>query len=165
METMPSALRDRLKRIKPLRAAFRALQEMLTHVRRVLGIPLRPMLVSRYMATHPEPRLQLGAGSVRMPDWLNTDGYPLSFAIVSVDAGRPLPFPDGTFTHVFSEHHIEHMPYLKGRSMLRECHRVLRPQGRIRISTPDLDRLLGLHSDPRSPLHERYIRWVTDTWM
>jgi predicted SAM-dependent methyltransferase len=100
-----------------------------------------------------------------MPGWLNTDGYPVSFSIVSVDASRPLPFADGTFMHVFSEHHIEHMPYLSGRFMLRECHRVLRPRGRVRIATPDLDTLLGLHTNPLSPEQERYIRWITDTWM
>ena len=162
---MPNALRERLKRIRPLRAAYRSLQTGLTHVRRVVGLPLRPALVSRYLARSPEPKLQLGAGAVRMPGWHNTDGYPVSFAIVSVDAGRRLPFADATFTHVFSEHHIEHMPYLAGRSMLRDCHRVLRPGGRIRIATPDLDTLLGLHSSARSPEQERYIRWITDTWM
>lgn len=162
---MPSALRERLKRIQVLRSAFRSWQWGLTRVRRLVGLALRPALVSRYLARHPEPRLQLGAGAIRMPGWLNTDGFPVSLSIVSVDAGDPLPFPDGTFAHVFSEHHIEHMPYLSGRSMLRECHRVLRPRGRIRIATPDLDTLLRLHSSPRSAKQEEYIRWITDTWM
>ena len=162
---MSSALRDRLKRIRGLRSAYRLWQSWLTQVRRVVGLAFRPVLVSRYLARHPEPRLQLGAGAIRMPGWLNTDGYPLSFSIVSVDAGKPLPFADRTFTHVFSEHHIEHMPYLGGRAMLRECHRVLRSGGRIRIATPDMDTLLALHASPRSPRQEAYIRWITDTWM
>jgi len=162
---MPSALRERLKQFRGLRAAWRAWQTNMTLVRRWVGLALRPTLVARYLAAHSQPRLQLGAGAIRMPGWLNTDGYPLSFAIVSVDAGRPLPFADRTFTHVFSEHHIEHMPYLSGRAMLRECHRVLKPGGRIRIATPDLDTLLKLHSHPRSPEQEQYIRWITDTWM
>jgi predicted SAM-dependent methyltransferase len=162
---MPRALRERLKRFRPLRSAYRALQSGMTRVRRYLGLPLRPILVARYLARHREPRLQLGAGAVRLPGWLNTDGFPLSLAIVSVDAGRPLPFADGTFMHVFSEHHIEHMPYRVGQAMLRECHRVLAPRGRIRIATPDLDTLLRLHSKPRSPEQEAYVRWITDTWM
>src|SRR5262245_14320062 len=93
---MPNGLRERLKQVRPLRSAFRSVQSGLTHVRRAVGLVLRPALVSRYLAQHPEPKLQLGAGAVRMPGWLNTDGYPVSFSIVSVDAGRRLPFADGT---------------------------------------------------------------------
>jgi len=49
---LPNALRERLKRIQPLRSQFRALQSGLTHVRRAVGLPLRPALVSRYLAKH-----------------------------------------------------------------------------------------------------------------
>jgi hypothetical protein len=46
--------------------------------------------------------------------------------------------------------------------MLGECHRVLKPGGRIRLSTPDLRRLAGLYSSPSTATQNHYIRWSVD---
>jgi len=58
---------------------------------------------------------------------------------------------------------IEHIPWHDGLFMLRECRRVLKPDGTIRIATPDLRVLLGLASG--GPSSERYIKWITDTFL
>lgn len=55
-----------------------------------------------------------------------------------MDAGGPLPLPDRAFDRVFAEHLIEHLPRRRGRALLEEIHRVLRPGGRLRVDTPDL---------------------------
>jgi predicted SAM-dependent methyltransferase len=52
---------------------------------------------------------------------------------------------------------IEHIPYRAGCSMLRECFRVLKSNGTIRISTPDLRFLIDLYNHP----HNDYIGWAT----
>ena len=49
--------------------------------------------------------------------------------------------------------------------MLRECHRILRLSGRIRISTPDLRFLVDLCRDDKSELQQRYIEWATDCFL
>lgn len=50
------------------------------------------------------------------------------------DAGRPLPFPDGSFDAVFCNDSINHIP---GRAaVLRDWHRVLRPGGRLLFTDP-----------------------------
>jgi predicted SAM-dependent methyltransferase len=50
--------------------------------------------------------------------------------------------------------------------MLEECHRVLEPGGRIRISTPDLELIIGLNgAEHTEDLRGRYIRWLTDTFL
>jgi predicted SAM-dependent methyltransferase len=48
--------------------------------------------------------------------------------------------------------------------MLRECLRVLRPNGRIRIATPDLAQLLRLYANPDAD-GERYVRFMTDRFL
>jgi predicted SAM-dependent methyltransferase len=45
--------------------------------------------------------------------------------------------------------------------MLAECFRVLKPGGRIRISTPDLSFLMDLLSHERTELQERYVAWMS----
>ena len=39
---------------------------------------------------------------------------------------------------------IEHLKYSDGQNMLKESFRVLKPKGKIRISTPDLQFLIDL---------------------
>jgi predicted SAM-dependent methyltransferase len=58
---------------------------------------------------------------------------------------------------------IEHISYPAGLHMLRECLRVLKPRGVLRLSTPDLDFLLDLRRPDKSPLQREYIRWSAET--
>jgi predicted SAM-dependent methyltransferase len=74
-----------------------------------------------------------------------------------LDATKPFRLQDSSFDFVFSEHMIEHISYFDAMSMLRECHRVLRSGGRIRISTPDLTFLVNLLADEKQ---KNYIKWA-----
>ena len=51
--------------------------------------------------------------------------------------GDRLPFEDGSFTFIFSEHFFEHLPLALAIELFRECHRVLRIGGIIRTVVPD----------------------------
>lgn len=153
-----------LKRFPPAVRAVRALRAAAAQARRVAGWPVRGALIRRYLRSHAVGKLQLGAGTNPLPGWLNTDGYPASLRVLALDARRRLPFPDRAFDYIFSEHHIEHMAWRDGRAMLHECHRVLRPGGRFRVATPDLDVLLELRSPRRTPAQDQYVRWIVDTF-
>lgn len=50
-----------------------------------------------------------------------------------------LGFPDGAFSFVFSEHFFEHIWPDEAYALFRECFRILRPNGVLRISVPDAD--------------------------
>src|SRR5439155_18164527 len=84
--------------------------------------------------------------------------------VVYLDARKPFPLPDLSFDLVFSEHMLEHMTYAEGGRCLRECRRVLRPGGRIRVATPSLDHLIRLYDGDPTNLQSRYIRWSIDTF-
>ena len=49
--------------------------------------------------------------------------------------------------------------------MLQECRRVLKPAGRLRVATPDLRVLLDLYKGEDKPIQEKYVRWITDTFL
>jgi len=130
--------------------------------RRILTRPLvarlaAPPLIVRYLRDHPVKKLHLGGGGLH--GWLNSDLFPSHWRVVRLDATQPFPLPDASFTCVFSEHMIEHVPLDGARRMLAECHRVLRPGGRIRLATPDLARVIGLYGATDAP-RQAYLRWA-----
>jgi predicted SAM-dependent methyltransferase len=126
--------------------------------------------IERYLRTEPVPKLQLGAGPNPLRGWLNTDLLPDLYPehraeTLFVDTTRPLPFADGAFGYVFSEHQIEHIPEPAGRRMVAECFRVLRPGGRIRLATPDLAFAVRLYTQPDGEEERRYVDWVLDRFL
>jgi predicted SAM-dependent methyltransferase len=100
--------------------------------------------------------LQIGCSTNILPRWLNADLKPSPCAVF-LDASKKFPFPGCHFDYVFSEHLIEHLDYETGAKMVSEIFRVLRPNGRVRIATPDFDFLVNLYLHPNEPVHQRYI--------
>lgn len=82
-------------------------------------------------------KLHLGCGDVLLAGWVNID-IESDLADAKLDITSGLPYEDGSVSHIFAEHVIEHVTLEQARSLLAECRRVLSPNGVIRISTPDL---------------------------
>ncbi len=55
------------------------------------------------------------------------------------EKGNQLPFPDGTFTFIYSEHFFEHLFLDEAAALFQECYRILHPGGVLRTSVPDAD--------------------------
>jgi len=131
---------------------------------------LDPRRVRAYLDSHALRKLQLGAGPNVLEGWLNTDLLPDLYPahrdeIVFLDATRPLPFPDATFDFIFSEHQIEHVSEPDARQIVRECFRILRPGGRIRIATPDLATFARLYLEPLGARERAYVDWVMERFL
>lgn len=118
-------------------------------------------LADRYLSATRVRKLHIGCGNNLLPDWLNMDRLPLFRDALHLDARRKFRFGNNTFDYIFSEHMIEHISYEEGLKMLAECFRILKPSGRVRISTPDLAFVLGLYNTEKSPLQMKYIEWAT----
>jgi len=93
-------------------------------------------------------RLHLGCGDNVLSGWANLDLLG-GADVVSVDLTRPLPVASGVVDFVFTEHFIEHITRNKGAALMAECHRVLRPGGVLRISTPSLRKLVAEYTSGR----------------
>lgn len=120
--------------------------------------------IKRYLNTNGLKKFQIGSGQHMRNGWLNSDIKPLGGAIY-LDATKRFPFDDCIFDYVYSEHMIEHISFSKGLKMLSECYRVLKPEGIIRLATPDLLFLIELYRPSKSILQNDYIKWATDTFI
>lgn len=116
-------------------------------------------LIQEYLKCHKTRLLQVGCGKNSLKGWLNSDLYPEDHGVLHLNATKGFPFDSGVFDYVYSEHMIEHVAYAQACNMASECFRILRPGGRIRISTPNMQFLLDIYSNPSVELHAAYIDW------
>lgn len=116
-------------------------------------------VIEEYFAQNQQLRkLQVGAQNNSVEGWLNVDILPKNNQVAYLDATQRFPFADQTFDYIFTEHMIEHIDFEQGKFMLQECFRVLKPQGKIRIATPDLANLAKLIHEPESERSQTYIK-------
>lgn len=119
------------------------------------------MKINTYLKLHAVRKLQIGTGQNSQPGWLNTDrDTGLSQGSVYLDAAKKIPFDSLTFDYVYFEHLIEHLDFIHGERLIQECYRVLKPGGKIRISTPDLNFLIELYVGTKTVLEKKYIKWL-----
>jgi SAM-dependent methyltransferase len=65
--------------------------------------------------------------------------------VVAWNLSRGVPFADSSFDVVYHSHVLEHFPKNAAAPFLRECRRVLKPTGRIRVVVPDLEQIVALY--------------------
>ncbi len=105
--------------------------------------------------------LNVGCGKVKLSGFVNIDLE--HGADIQCDVTQGLPFGDATVDGIYSEHFIEHLSQKDILGFLRECRRVLKPGGRVRIATPDLSALVTEYesNDWRQPWLDKYgYSWV-----
>jgi SAM-dependent methyltransferase len=93
--------------------------------------------------------LNIGCGGKFHKDWTNIDIVSFSPEVKSFNLLKGLPFGDNTFDVVYHSQVLEHIPKDKADYFIDECYRVLKPNGIIRISTPNLESIT-----------KEYLKWV-----
>lgn len=115
----------------------------------------------RYLSSMPsrDLRINLGCGYRPMDGWVNVDRARGPNVQVVRDLERGLPFPDNCASAIFAEHVIEHVTKAAAQRLLQECHRVLQPEGVLRLSTPDAGKFLRSYAGDQSFLrHPEFLR-------
>ncbi len=91
-------------------------------------------------------KLNLGCGTLPLAGWINIDlvGLPVD---VFWDIRYPLPFNANTVDAIFHEHVMEHIDRYQGFLLLKECYRLLKPGGVLRIVMPDASKYIRSYLD------------------
>ena len=92
-----------------------------------------------------ERLLNFGCGGTFHRDWVNLDASPVSPDVIAHDLRRRFPFADGTFDAVYGSHVLEHLEPETAKCLLRDCLRILKPGGIIRVAVPDLETIARLY--------------------
>ena len=82
--------------------------------------------------------LHLGCGTKYLPGFLNIDGNFFNKLDLWLDVRNGLPFAANSVDSIYSTHMFEHFYADELNRLLRECFRVLRPGGGVRLIVPNL---------------------------
>lgn len=91
--------------------------------------------------------LNLGCGTHVHSDWINVDFRETGPGVIVCNLMSSFPFPDKAFDVVYHSHLLEHFPKWYAPDFLKECFRVLKPKGVIRVAVPDLEAIVRLYLD------------------
>jgi predicted SAM-dependent methyltransferase len=85
--------------------------------------------------------LNLGCGNHYHPEWTNVDIASTEEGVIACNLTQGIPFPTASFDVVYHSHVLEHIPKTEAEFFLKECSRVLRPGGILRVVVPDLEQI------------------------
>jgi SAM-dependent methyltransferase len=102
-------------------------------------------------------KINFGCGlEQKLPGWINVDSNVAAAPDVLADLARDMPFPSASADFIFSEAFLEQLDLEQSKHFLRECRRILKPGGVMRLLAADLEKLL------RTYLQEP--EWLVETW-
>lgn len=86
-------------------------------------------------------KLNLGCGEDIREGYDNIDLYFPDPRVIKMDI-RHLTYADNTVEEVLASHVLEHLAFRDVDVVIKEMHRVLKPEGRVFIDVPDLEALV-----------------------
>lgn len=89
--------------------------------------------------------LHLGCGKVRLPGFLNVDILDGHAVDICDDIARLEKIADGSVDLIYACHALEHFSHVDAVKVLQRWFEVLKPGGEMRVSVPDIDRIVNIY--------------------
>jgi predicted SAM-dependent methyltransferase len=102
--------------------------------------------------------LHLGCGPKYLPGFVNIDANPFNKIDVWLDVRNGLPFPSSYADSIYTTHMFEHFYPDELLRLLKQCLRVLRPGGGIRLVVPSLASAIAAYAQKRCDWFDDYPR-------
>ncbi len=87
--------------------------------------------------------LNVGCGKKFHPDWENVDMVAYSRHVRAHNILKGFPYPSNQFEVVYHSQVLEHIPKEKALFFIKECYRVLKPGGILRVVCPNLEGIVN----------------------
>lgn len=98
-----------------------------------------------FKSFHPPYRLHLGCGNIKLDGFCNVDVLH-TIAVDVVDDIRLLKrFPNNSAQEIYACHVLEHFAHHEIEPILKRWFEILAPGGVLRISVPDIDRIVRIY--------------------
>lgn len=102
-------------------------------------------------------KINFGCGwEGKLSDWVNVDLNPKATPDILADLSKDLPFATSSVDYIFTEDFFVQLNLAQGKHFLRECHRILKPKGVMRLLTPDLEKFARAYLENPD--------WLVETW-
>ena len=85
--------------------------------------------------------VNLGCGNRYHLDWINVDFHSTGEGVIAHNLTEGIPFEDNSFDVAYHSHLLEHFPKSHAPVFLKECFRVIKDSGIIRVVVPDLEQI------------------------
>lgn len=97
------------------------------------------------MKSNRSKMLNVGCGRNFHEAWVNLDLDSNDEQVIKHDLLTGIPFEANYFDCVYHSHLLEHLAPKQGEELLKECWRVLKPGGILRVAVPDLEQIARLY--------------------
>jgi predicted SAM-dependent methyltransferase len=93
----------------------------------------------------------IGCGEINSPEFINIDARKdKHIHIVTRNIFRLWMIPSNTADLIYMCHILEHVPRAQISVVLKEMNRILKPNGKLRISVPDFDHIITIYNDTKN---------------
>ena len=93
--------------------------------------------------------LHIGCGPCYLPGFVNIDAVPVHKLDLWLDARVGLPQRTASVDSIYCTHVLEHLYHDELLKVLRECYRVLKPGGGVRLIVPNLNSAIRAYVESR----------------
>jgi len=102
-------------------------------------------------------RLNIGSGRHPLLNYCNIDASPEALADVYLSV-PPIPYEDESLDEIYAGHYLEHLTRDEATEFLVECHRCLKPGGKLGIVVPDTREVMKRYLSPETVARMEYPR-------
>ena len=119
------------------------LKDLYFTVTQYLVLPNTAICRAKY-AGKTDLKLHLGCGDDYIENMINVDGNIRRQKECWLDLRNKLPYPENSASLIYCSHTLEHLFPYDAIALLKEMHRVLAPDGVVRLAVPSFERCLAI---------------------
>ena len=112
--------------------------------------------------------LNIGCGrntiqSTEEIQWTNVDSYEREAKLdVTCDLTKVFPFEKDTYDYIYAEQFIEHLNWIEGQKFLRNCFRVLKRNGILRLVLPHYKKIFQKYLEGDYEFFEVFLKGLNE---